>query len=95
MPFLNSKGSVLSQYISRQEARVSLKNYQQNDFFLDISMVPWCIVNCFDDIDDSLYAFNPLFNEVLNKHAPIKKVKIRGGPSPYTTDRRDQRAHEI
>ena len=49
-------------------------------------MVPWCTVDCFDDIDDSLYAFNTLFNELLDKHAPIKKVKIRGRPSPYMTD---------
>ena len=43
-------------------------------------MVPWCIVDCFGDIDDTL------FSEVLGKHAPIKKVKIRGRPSPYITD---------
>ena len=64
----------------------SFKNYQQNAFLRDISMVPWCIVDCFDDIDDSLHAFNTLFNEVLDKHAPIRKVKIRGRPSPYITD---------
>lgn len=39
----------------------SFKNYQQSAFLRDISMVPWCIVDCFDDIDDSLYAFNTLF----------------------------------
>ena len=44
-------------------------------------MVPWCIVDCFDDID------NTLFSEVLGKHAPIKKVKIRGRPSLYITDK--------
>ena len=62
------------------------KNYQQDDFLWDISMVPWCIVDCFDDIDDRVYALNTLFSEVLDKHAPIKKVKIRGRPSPYITD---------
>ncbi|XP_068750911.1 uncharacterized protein [Montipora capricornis] len=64
----------------------SFKNYQQDAFLRDISMVPWCIVDCFDDIDDSLYAFNTLFNDVLDKHAPIRKVRIRGRPSPYITD---------
>ena len=43
------------------------KNYQQNDFLWDISMVPWCIVNCFDDIDDRVYTLNTLFSEVLDK----------------------------
>ena len=64
----------------------SFKNYQQDVFLRDISMVPWCIADCFDDIDDSLYAFNALFNEVLDKHVPIRKVRIRGRPSPYITD---------
>ena len=64
----------------------TFKNYQQDDFLRDISMVPWCIVDCFDDIDDRVYALNTLFSEVLDKHAPIKKVKIRGRPSPYITD---------
>ena len=43
------------------------KNYQQDDFLRDISMVPWCIVDCFDDIDDRVYALNTLFSEVLDK----------------------------
>ena len=30
--------------------------------------------------------FNTLFNEVLDKHAPIRKGNIRGRPSPYITD---------
>lgn len=49
----------------------TFKNYQQDDFLRDISMVPWCIVDCFDDIDDRVYALNTLFSEVLDKHAPI------------------------
>ena len=64
----------------------SFKNYQQNAFLRDISMVLWCIIDYFDDIDDSLYAFNTLFNEVQDKHAPIRKVRIRGRLSPYITD---------
>lgn len=52
------------------------KNYQQDDFLRDISMVPWCIVDCFDDIDDRVYALNTLFSEVLVKHAPIKKSRF-------------------
>ena len=53
---------------------------------LNVTLVPWCIVDCFDDIDDSLYAFNTLFDEVLDKHAPIRKVKIQGRPSLYIPD---------
>ena len=40
----------------------------------------------FDDAEDKLYAFNLLFNDILDKHIPIKMMKIRGRPNPYVTE---------
>ena len=43
----------------------SFKKYQHEAFLSDISLIPWSFfVNCFDEVNDSLYAFNLLFNEV-------------------------------
>ena len=42
-------------------------------------------MNVFDDPEDKLNAFNLLFNNVLDEHAPIKTVKIRGLPNPFVT----------
>ena len=40
----------------------------------------------FDDAEDKLYAFNLLFNDILDEHALIKMMKICGRPNPYVTE---------
>ena len=55
-------------------------------FYKDMSEVLWSLLDIFDDVEDKLYAFNFLFNDILDKHAPIKMMKIRGRPNPYVTE---------
>ena len=43
-------------------------------------------MDVFDDVNDKLFAFNELFCDIVDKHAPVKKIKIRGRPLPYVTD---------
>ena len=38
----------------------SYKNYQRDAFIHDLSQVPWHIIETFDDVEDSLHAFNIL-----------------------------------
>ena len=42
-----------------------------------LSYVPWDICFVFDDIDDSLFAFESLLKDVLDEHTPVidKRVK--------------------
>ena len=40
-------------------------------FQFDMSGAPWSVVEVFDDVDDKLHAFDRLFNEILDDHAPI------------------------
>ena len=47
---------------------------------------PWSIVDVFDDVEDKLYAFDLLFTEILDRHAPVKTFKARGKPNPCVTD---------
>ena len=51
-----------------------------------MSKVPWSLLDIFDDAEDKLYAFNLLFNDILDEHAPIKVMKICGHPNPYVTE---------
>ena len=51
-----------------------------------MSSVPWSVVDCFDDVEDRFDAFKLLFNEVLDRHAPIRKIKVRNRPNPFVTD---------
>ena len=55
-------------------------------FLVDLNCAPWSVIDCFEDVDDKLNAFNLLFNPPLDYHAPIKKVKLRSRPNPCVTD---------
>lgn len=44
----------------------------------DPHMVPFHIIDIFDDVDDMLYAFEQLCTEILIEHAPLKQTVIRG-----------------
>ena len=62
------------------------KHYQPEKFYADIEQAPWSVLDVFDDVNDKLFAFNKLFCDIVDRHAPIKKIKIRGRPLPYVTD---------
>ena len=40
----------------------------------------------FDDVDDILYVFESLYLDILDEHAPLKQVHIRGNQVPYMTE---------
>ena len=52
----------------------------------DMQIVPFHIIDLFDELDDKLYAFEQLFLSVLNEHAPIRQTMIRGNQVPYMTE---------
>ena len=63
----------------------SYKNYDRNGFIDDSANVPFHIVDLFDDPDDQVNAFNHLFLQVLDEHAPIKQIRIKSRPNPFIT----------
>ena len=52
-----------------------------------MSFAPWSVLEIFDDVDDKLHAFDLLFNEILDHHAPIRSIKVRGKPNPCITEK--------
>ena len=64
----------------------SFKHYDLNKFHTDVSQAPWSILDTFDDPEDKLYAFDSLFNDILDEHAPVKTIKIRGRENACVTD---------
>ena len=64
----------------------SFKHYSPIDFSNDVSLAPWSIVDVFDDVEDKLYAFDSLFTEILDRHAPVKTFKARCKPNPCVTN---------
>ena len=47
--------------------------------------IPWSVVESFDDLNDAVSAWNTLFVDVANRHAPIKKLRIKRAIKPWIT----------
>ena len=63
----------------------NFKMYHYEAILRNISAVRWSVVDCFDEVDDCISAFNLLFNDALDEHAPMRTIKLRGRPNPCIT----------
>ncbi len=63
----------------------SFKRYNREHFCKDIAGIPWSVVESFDDINDAVSAWNNLFIDVANRHAPLKRIRTKGGLKPWIT----------
>ena len=63
----------------------SYKTYNPESFLSDLEYVPFHIANIFDDFNDQVDAFNKLFLDTLNEHAPVKRIKVKSRPNPFIT----------
>ena len=52
----------------------SFKHFSKSSFEDDLSCVPWSILDVYDNPDDKGEAFNFLFTNVLDCHAPLQTV---------------------
>ena len=68
---------------SRKICFRSLKNFSPENFVHDMEIVPFHIIDLFDELDDKVYASELLFVGVFKEHAPIKRTMIRGNQVPY------------
>ena len=64
----------------------SYKNYDPVYFSAELLELPFLEVYFTDDVNVKLDLFNQLFLNTLNKHAPIKLIKIRGKSHPFIDD---------
>ena len=65
---------------------ISVRNYKQfqvDQFRADITAAPFHVARVFKDKDDVLWAWNKLFKDICNLHAPTNRVKIRSQSSPW------------
>ena len=49
----------------------------------EFATAPWNICDIFDDIDDSVWVWETLYNYIIDHHIPIRKVKIRSNSLPW------------
>ena len=63
----------------------SFKHFNEENFRLDFSLVPWSIMEMFQSPDDQLMVFESLFLDVLNEHAPIRNIHVKKRAVPWIT----------
>ena len=57
--------------------------FDEKKFLRDFSELPFNLIYSTDYIDDKLDLFNSLFISCLDRHAPLKKVKVTRSPAPW------------
>ena len=82
--FLNNLGKL--GHIINQRYKISKGHVNHIDNNPIISNASWSVINNFEDVNYCLDAFDLLFNEILDQHAPIRKVKVRTRPNPFVTE---------
>ena len=51
----------------------------------EFATAPWNICDIFYDINDSVWAWETLYNYIINYHIPLSKVKVRSNILPWMT----------
>ena len=51
-----------------------------------IASVPWSVIESFDDINDAVVAWNNLFIDVANQHAPLKRIRTSHASKSWITN---------
>ena len=52
---------------------------------LEFAFAPWFICDVFDDIDDSVWAWEALYKYIIDQHIPLRKAKVRSNSLPWMT----------
>ena len=53
------------------------------EFVADLKNAPWPDLKNFDDINDAWGAWKNVFLSVIDKHAPIRTMRVRNIPSQW------------
>ena len=83
--FAVKKAGVCKAHVEIRDVR-SFKHYNKEHFQRDIASVPWSVIESFDDINDAVVAWNNLFVDVANQHAPLKRIRTKHASKPWITN---------
>ena len=82
--FAVKKAGVCKAHAEIREMR-SFKRYNKEQFRSEVASIPWSVVESFGDLNDAISAWNTLFLDVANRHAPIKKLRMKRTIKPWIT----------
>ena len=55
----------------------SFKNLNEDELLKDLGVAPWHVGDIFASVDDRYFYWSKLVNDVLDNHAPQKKLRVR------------------
>ena len=61
------------------------KDVDINALQQDFEYIPWSVLETFEDIDDVVWSWNTLYNEVIQSHIKTRKFKVRAESNPWMT----------
>ena len=64
----------------------SFKKCNVDELVSDLENSPWSVMDIFDSIDDKWEHWKSIFRAVVDKHAPMRKVRVRECSSPWITE---------
>ena len=59
-----------------------MKNFKES-FVEDFSSLPMSIISCSDDQDEQFEILNSLILEYIERHAPLKRIRVTRPPVPW------------
>ena len=62
------------------------RNFNEDMFKEDFCTLPLSLIYHLDDPDEQLETLNTLICECLERHAPLRKVRVTGPPAPWMKD---------
>ena len=63
-----------------------MKTFDEQEFISDLDTLPLNIVSSSDDLEEQLEYFNSMFKECLERHAPLRRVRVTRPPAPWMDD---------
>lgn len=59
------------------------RNVDQSKLTNDFEFAPWHLVDLFDDVDDSLWCWEYMFQDIISENIKTRKVKVRTTNQPW------------
>ena len=60
----------------------SQKEYDPDNFIKDLVLVPWSVLDSFEDPNDALNMWTDMYLEVLDRHAPMRQRRVKHTKQP-------------
>ena len=66
----------------------NMKKFNQEAFVADVAFISWeTVLNNFSDTNDMIRECSSLFSAIVEKHAPMKDMRVSDWNSPWITNK--------